>query len=138
MAIEDFFMKLKYVLLFAAIISLSAEAYTFRVRNTTNNRVVVTLNEIGRQNRNVTLEPHSETRINTGIFCVNSISAYVPEFIIGGVRRQDSLDLQGNACRGRNFVIRGRTITRQVWIPTIDFNAPRPTEKVETIYIQEE
>ncbi|BDC35214.1 hypothetical protein Noda2021_11720 [Candidatus Dependentiae bacterium Noda2021] len=132
-------MKLNYVIMiFAAAVSLCAEAYTFRVRNTTNNRVVVILNEIGRQNRNVTLEPHTETRINTGIFCVNSILAYVPEFVIGGARRQDSLDLQGNACRGRNFVIRSRTMTRNLWIPTIDFNAPQRTEEVESIYIQEE
>ncbi|MFZ5953810.1 MAG: hypothetical protein ACOYT8_01780 [Candidatus Dependentiae bacterium] len=128
-------MQVKYTFLFIiAFVPLLSHAYVFRVSNETNHRINVTLNEIGRwRNRTHQVDPRSTIQINTGIFCVNRIDALVPSFDFIN-RLQYQLELRGNACRNRNFVIRSRTVMRKSIVHHI---VPQPPHPAEEIYIEE-
>lgn len=122
------------IFLIAILAPMCANAYFYRVTNETGHNLIVILNEIGRwNNRRHELAPHSMIRISTGIFCVNRIEAGVPTFDIIN-RLQASLDLRGNACRDRNFVIRSRTVMRYGLLHHI---VPQPPHPVEELYIEE-
>lgn len=122
------------IFLFVLLLPLCAEAYFYRVTNETDHPLSITLNEIGRwNNRRHDLAPRSMIRISTGIFCVNRIEAVKPSLNFIN-RIQAWLDLRGNACRDRNFVIRSRTVMRYGILHHI---APQPPAPVEEIYIEE-
>lgn len=131
-------MQIKFIFLFVvSFVPLFSHAYVFRVSNETDHRVNVILNEIGRLrgNRTHQVDPRSTIQINTGIFCVNRVDALVPSFSIMH-RLQYRLELRGNACRNRNFVIKSRTVMRKGISHLI--SPQQPLQSVEEIYIEEQ